>query len=298
MIAVASPTFSKNKTLRHEATQVFGPEIRFNESGKPLEDLDLIGFLRGAHYAIIGLEQITTEVLERTDIKVISKYGVGLDNIDFDACRSRGVTVRASEGVNARAVAEHTIGLMLALLRKIHINASRLRHYGMWTKDGGTSLFGKTVGIIGVGHVGFEVKTLLEPFGVNLLLNDIVGTHWNSKEQIYEESDIITVHVPLNKDTKYMISMYEFCQMKRRPVIINTSRGAVIKQSAIKEALRTGFLSGAALDVFEDEPTGDQDLYTRENVICTPHTAGASQEAVLAMGRAAIGNLKEMICAQ
>lgn len=276
MIAVTSKSFLNSAILMAEAKEAFGKITR---------DLDR------ARGAIIGLEPITVDTLSLCpDLRVISKYGVGLDNIDLEACQKRNVKVVHTPGINAKYVAEHTIGLMISLLRRIHQNSDLMR-IGIWQKNGGTSLQGLKVGIIGVGHIGAHVASMIEPFGAKYYLNDLDPIGY-AKGTIYRECDVITLHVPLTKETKYMISMHEFFQMKKNAILINTSRGAVVRMAALKEALRQKMIAGAAIDVFEDEPCLDRELMKHDNVICTPHTAGNSKQAVLAMGRAAIENLK------
>lgn len=250
----------------------------------------------GCSSAIIGTGPVTEEFLRHNPyLKIISKYGVGLDNIDMGACKRHWVRVLHIPGVNAAFVAEHTIGLMLALKRNILMGHSWMES-GVWRKDGGESIDGSTIGIIGHGHVGQKVRDYLFSFHPNFIINDIgEWGSWKTKEEVLRNSDILTLHVPLTDQTKYMINEETLSWMKPTAVIINTSRGLVIDQKALKKALKSGKLAGAALDVFENEPEIDQELVNMPNVICTPHIAGNSRQSVLAMGRAAIANLKKAL---
>jgi len=278
MIYVGSKSFRENKTLMSELARAF-PKDYIN-----VEDCD------HAHAAIIGLERIDEAfLLPRPSLRVISKYGVGVDNIDFNACERYWVKVLHTPGVNAKYVAEHTLGLMTSLLRNIY---KGIRHVGRdWIKDGGQSFEGKKIGIIGYGNVGKIVAEALSNH--EIYYNDLC--EGVTKETIYRDCDIITLHVPLTPETKHLINAKTLAKMKPTAYLINTSRGGVVNQEDLKWALRKGVIAGAALDVFEHEPCNDEELLTMENVICTPHIAGNSEQAVLAMGRAAIENLKKAL---
>jgi D-3-phosphoglycerate dehydrogenase len=303
LIAVTSTSFSKNPTLRTELKAV-AAEVRFNETGKALQGSELHQFLNGCQAAVVGLEIVDRKLLKACpNLKVISKYGVGLDNLDLEACKEQSVMVGWTAGVNAYAVAEQTLGMILALLRNIHRNASLMRK-GEWNKNGGRELRGANVGIIGVGSVGQEVARLVHALGGKLLLNDVadigataknLGARIASKEEIYSECDVISLHIPLIPETKNLIRAETLNQMKRAPILVNTSRGGVVNQTDLKAALKNGKIGGAALDVFDEEPCRDQELLQMENALCTPHTCGNSEQAVLAMGRAAIANLRRLV---
>lgn len=288
MIAVTPKSFLDNEVLMKELAEAFPDEVITR------------GFEPYADAAIIGSDPVDGMFLDdHGNLRCIAKYGVGLDNIDLEECKMNWVRVLWTPGINSQYVAEHALGLMLSMLRKIDQN-SRLLKAGTWRRDGGRSLEGLSVGIVGYGNVGQALRGLLMPFRPGRVLShDLRKTdayeETASKEEIYKTCDVITLHVPLTNETKHMITMYEIMQMKRSAILINTSRGAVIKQSALKEALRRGIIAGAALDVFEDEPCEDTELLQMDNVLCTPHTAGNSEQAVLAMGRAAIANLKRMV---
>lgn len=275
MIAVLPKSFWNNEILMEELKAAFPNERVSN-------------WACDADAAIIGLNKVDDLFLSRhPKIKVISKYGVGMDNIDLEACKRRWVRVASTPGVNAPYVAEHTLGLMLSLLRNIHKGINE------WAKEGGTSLQDRTVGIIGLGAVGSHVERLVQKFGAQCFHNDIDSGL--TKEYLFENCDVITLHVPLTPLTKHLVNAQTLALMKPWSVLINTSRGGVVDQKALKEALKNKKIAGAALDVFEDEPCLDDELLNMENVVCTPHIAGNSKQAVLAMGRAAIENLKKLV---
>lgn len=280
MIYVGPKSFRNNPTLMSELAQAFPYETITNS---PLD----------AQAAIIGLDKVDDNFLvNNPNLRFISKYGVGMDNIDVESCERRWVRVLHTPGVNAPYVAEHTLGLILSLLRKIN---QGVRHTidGDWVKEGGISLEGLYVGVIGYGNIGRRVYRLLEQFGAKVSYNDI--DDGLVKQFLFEHCDILTLHVPLTDRTKYLVNRDTLTVMKPTAYLINTSRGAVVDQEALKWALKNKIIAGAALDVFEHEPCNDEELLNMENVICTPHVAGNSEQSVLAMGRAAIENLKRMV---
>jgi D-3-phosphoglycerate dehydrogenase len=300
-IAVASPSFSRHPQLRDELCAHF-PGAMLNDRGGALEGTALVRFLADAEGAVIGLERIDDAVLSRLPrLRVLAKYGVGLDNVALAACARRGVRVAWTPGVNARAVAELTLTFMLALANGAFARAAELRA-GRWNKTGGALLAGRTVGIVGLGHVGRTVAALLAPFGCRLLGNDVedrrawcatAGVAPSTKDEIYAAADVVTMHVPLTRETRHLIDARALAAFRPGAMLINTSRGAVVDQAALRDALVAGRLGGAALDVWEAEPAADPALLALPNVMGTPHIGGAAVEAVLAMGRTAIGHLVE-----
>jgi D-3-phosphoglycerate dehydrogenase len=299
-IAVTSPSFSKNKRLREETLKYF-EDVKFNLEGKRFKKDELIEYLKEADGAIIGLEPIDREVLEAcSNLKYISKYGVGLNNIDLDECKRRGVKIGWRGGVNRLSVAEMALGFMLMLSRNLYITSNLLKR-GIWQKDGGFELSGKTIGIIGVGFIGKELIRLLEPFNCKILVNDIVnqesyyrvhGLIEATKEEIYKEADIISIHTPLDETTKDLITLREFEMMKPTALLLNTARGGIVNEADLKYALKNGLIAGAGIDAYTIEPPVDRELIELPNLIATPHIGGNSKEAVLAMGLNAIKNLK------
>lgn len=301
LITVTSPSFSKNEILRAEISRYF-PNVKFNASGDRLESEKLIDFIGDAEGVIVGLEKIDSEVINRlARLKIISKYGVGLDNIDAKYCSEKGIMLGWTPGVNKVSVAEMTVAFMIALSRNLFLTSSQLKK-GIWNKQGGSDLSGKTIGIIGVGNVGKEVIRFLKPFGNNILVNDIIDqTEYYlendlievTKEELCRQSDFVTLHVPLTESTMYMADRSLFTQMKRNGYFINTSRGKVVDQDSLKLALMNSTIAGAAIDVYGDEPPEDSELLNLPQIICTPHIGGNSMESILAMGRSAISHLRD-----
>ena len=299
-IAVTSHSFSQNPTLRRELTSRH-PAV-FNETGHPLSGAALIGFLRGHARAITGLEALDDRVFAAVpELRLVSKYGVGLDMIDLDAARRHGVSIRWTPGVNRQAVAELALGLMIALCRSIVPLAQSITD-GRWTHPGGRQLSSSVVGIVGCGHVGQVVARLCRAFGATVLANDIRAyddfyrehdVRAVPLESLLAESDIVTLHVPLDASTRGLIDARALASMKPSAFLVNTARGGIVDEAALKRALIDGKLAGAAFDVFNEEPPADRELLVLPNFIGTPHIGGGTSEAVLAMGRAAIAGLDD-----
>ena len=299
-ICVTSPSFSKNEILRNELTTIF-PNSVFNEEGKKYTSKELIEYLNDADGVILGLEQMDKKVISALPgLQIISKYGVGLDNLDVDFAQSQGKFVGWTSGVNKQSAAEQALGFMLGICRNLYLAGYKLKQ-GVWDKNGGVQLAGKTVGIVGCGHVGSQVVRLLKPFGCEILINDILDKSKFAKEQgaaivdfetIVKKADIISFHVPLTDLTHYMVNEKQLDKMKRSAFVISNSRGPVVEQKALHKALVQNKIAGAALDVFEEEPPTDLEFLSLPNLIVTPHIGGNAKEAIEAMGRSAIKHLK------
>jgi phosphoglycerate dehydrogenase-like enzyme len=300
-IAVTSPSFSKNDILQKEIFKYF-PMAKLNTDGKKFTQEELITYIKDADGIVVGLEEINKEVLKQCpNLKIVSKYGVGLNNIDLDACNKRNISIGWTGGVNRLSVAEMTLGYMLMLARNLYITSNELKQ-GIWNKSGGFQLSGKTVGIIGVGYIGKEVVRLLQPFGCTILVNDIIGQsdyyqahhlHEATKDEIYAQADIITIHTPLNKSTEGIIDQGVFTAMKPSAFILNSARGGIINEDDLKWALQNHIIAGAAIDAYVEEPPKDRELLHLPNLICTPHIGGNAKEAVEAMGFSAINHLRK-----
>jgi len=244
-----------------------------------------------------GFVKIPITVLKRANrLRVIGVHGAGVDHIDTDFAQKKGVRIIRTPVALTDTVAEFTVALMLSLLRKIPAADTAVRE-GHWDRKFsslvGVDLKGKTVGIIGLGRIGSAVAKRLKAFDVNLVyykrvrdlqLEKQLGARYVKLKQLLKLSDVISVHVPLTAQTFHMISREEFCLMKKGVYIVNTSRGAAIDEKALHEALASGRVSGAALDVFESEPLSSASpLVGLENVILSPHLAASSEEALKRM---------------
>jgi len=250
--------------------------------------------------------KVTREVLEAAkELKLVVRAGVGLDNIDLKAAKERGINVVNTPEAPSIAVAELVMGLMLSWARKIPQADAGMKQ-GKWEKKQlmGTELRGKTLGIIGTGRVGKEVGRRAKSFEMNLLAYDVVKDEEFAKEvaaryvdleTLLRGSDYVTLHVPLIQQTKHMLGAREFELMKPTAVLVNVSRGGVVDEAALVEALRAGKIAGACLDVYEREPPKDSPLLGSPNVVLTPHIGASSKEAQRAAALLAAEKIKEYL---
>ena len=300
-IVVTSRSFSKHKGLRQELLTKYS-NVKFNDEGLKLTGSNLIKFLEGSDKAITALEVIDDSVLVALPkLKVISKYGVGIDMIDTDALVKHDVKLGWTGGVNRRSVSELVISSAISMLRHVPI-ANKEVISGNWRQHIGRQLSNLTVGIIGCGHIGKDLAKLLNAFGSNILAYDILDFPEFYQEYnvtpvdintLLRESDLVTLHLPLDDSTTNILNKGRMNLMKVSALLINYSRGGLLDESELKSMLMNGQLAGAALDVFSQEPPEDQELINLPNFIVTPHIGGSSEEAIMAMGRSAIEGLDD-----
>ena len=301
-ITVMSYWFSSNPVLRQEILSLFS-NVTFQDEPIVRTTDELIDHLRHSRGMMLGADNITADVLRGLpELEIISVFGSGMDNLDVDFARSQNIKIGCSTGVNAVSVAEQTLALMIGLCRKLFFNHMALKN-GEWREeDGGWDLRGRTVGIVGCGSTGSALLKVLQPFDCNVLLHDIadvseLADRYRARqvdfEHLLSHADLISLHVPLMASTHHLIGAEQLHLMKSSAYLINVSRGAVVNQDALRTALINGEIAGAALDVFDPEPPTDTSFLSLPNLVLTPHTAGGSDDAVLAMGRSAIAHLAQ-----
>jgi D-3-phosphoglycerate dehydrogenase len=300
-IAVASRSFSRHPVLRAELLEHYS-NVRFNDAGESLSGSALVRFLSGCTKAITALERLDDSVFQALpELRVVGKYGVGLDMIDLEAMAAHGVRLGWTGGVNRRSVAELVIAAAISLLHRVP-EANREVRGGQWRQLVGRQLSSRVVGIVGCGHVGKEVVRLLAPFGCEILAHDIrdfpafYSAHDVRKvgiEELVTSADVVTLHLPLDESTRGILNATRLRSMRRGAVLLNLARGELVDETVLKELLLSGDLGGAALDVFATEPPSDAELLHIPNFLATPHIGGSTEEAILAMGRAAIKGLDE-----
>ena len=298
-VAVCSRSFSRHPVLRAELLARY-ENVTFNDAGGSLAGDELVAFLQNHDKAITGLEQIDDAILAQLpQLKVIGKYGVGLDMIDMKAMRRYGKRLGWTGGVNRRSVSEMVISFAIAMLRHFPA-AQREVLAGTWRQHVGGLLSGRTVGIIGSGFIGKDLIELLQPWGCTLLVHDILEfpdfyarfkVDQVGLEELLQRSDVVTLHVPLDESTRNMLSADRLGLMKPNAILINAARGGLVDEVALKAMLLDKKLAAAAFDVFAVEPPQDQELIRLSNFFVTPHIGGSAEEAILAMGRAAIDGL-------
>lgn len=300
-IGVTPPAIRKSSAAGKTLLETF-PNAFFNDTGRYFAEKELIAFLNGADAVLLGRDPVNENVLNALpNLRMVAKYGVGLDNIDQDAMQRRGVALGFTAGVNKLSVAEMTVGFMLGLCHNIFTTGFALKQNN-WVKDGGHQLSGKIVGIVGCGNVGKEVVRLLRPFDCRALTHDILDmTAFCQAHEVEEtgfddllsRSDIVTLHLPLTEKTANMIDARVFQKMKTGAFLVNTSRGGIVNEKDLKQALLAGDIAGAALDVFAQEPPADNGLLACPNLMATPHIGGNSVEATSAMAQSAVASLVE-----
>jgi len=279
--------------LKTELEELVG-EVIYNPTGKPLRSAEVAHLLPGIDGYIAGVDAIDRAALQAADrLKVISRYGVGLDSVDLQAAAERGIVVTCTPGANTVSVAELAVGLLLSLARQIPEGASALRQ-GNYPRLSGVCLEGKTVGIIGLGAIGKELARRLRGFDCRLLACDPApdrgfaethGIELLSLEDLLPLSDFVSLHLPLLPETRALVNHEFLTKMKRGAFLVNTARGEIVEESALLEVLQSGHLRGAALDVFAVEPpSADNPLLALKQVIATPHLGSQTDSATNRMG--------------
>ncbi len=282
---ITTVPFGDKNRLPLELLENAGIDYLINPLNKKLTEDQLAEMVGDFDVIIAGTELITDKVMARAPkLKLISRVGVGLDGVDLMAAKKRGIKVAYTPDAPAPAVAELTLGMMLMLLRSVHVSNAQM-HDGKWQRIFGRRLAEVTVGIIGVGRIGTRVLRRTKAFGTpRILVNDTMPDYelnrefkldWVTKEQIYKEADIISLHLPLTHLTKNMIRRDQLLSMKPDAIIINTARGGIVNEADLYDVMKAGHLGGAAIDVFEHEPYAGP-LGEIERCLLTAHMGSMS----------------------
>lgn len=272
---------------------------------EPINKRDLVKLIKGKVACIVSLEKVTSDVIKAADrLKVIAKYGVGVDNIDVEAATRKGIVVVNTPGANANAVAELTIGLMLSIARRIP-QSHNLTQKGGWETTIGQELCGKTFGIIGLGNIGKEVVRRVKGFKMNVLAYDKVEDAkfanrnrvlYCSLPEVLQRADFVSIHVSLNSSTRGLIGYKELELMKREAFLINTSRGEVVNENALQQALLEGTIAGAAIDTYSQEPpSSDCPLLALDNIVTTSHIGASTNQATVNVGNITKANVTAVL---
>ena len=292
-----------------------GYEVLINEAAKDraADKQEILAGIKGTDALLSVLtEKIDAEIMDTglPTLKIIANYAVGFDNIDLDAAKQRNLMVTNTPDVLTNTVAEHTFALMLAISHRI-AEADKFIRAGMYSAWGpmlllGTDLSGKTLGVVGLGRIGSRVAYYAaKGFGMKVLYTDVkkdenfergVGAQFfENIDDLLSRSDFISIHVPLLESTRHLINENKLKQMKTSAYLINTSRGPVIDEKALAKALKEKWIRGAAIDVFENEPKVEPELFRFNNIILTPHIASATEETRNAMAELAAKNIIEAL---
>jgi phosphoglycerate dehydrogenase-like enzyme len=290
-VLVTWPDYDMDDAALGGALLAAGLEVRL-EPKRGLRSPDqLLPMLEGAFGAIVSTDPFTAEVLDAAPrLRVIARVGVGFDSIDVAAANARGVQIATTPGCNDHAVADHTVGLMLALLRRIPELERDLRDGG-WNRTGAHAprqLAGCTVGLIGCGAIGRRVAERLGGFDVELLIHDpALGQASALLDELLARSHVVSLHCPLLPSTHHLINAETLRRMRPDAVLVNAARGQIVDQPALIDALHAGVIAGAALDVFDVEPPADSPLLTMDHVVLSPHVGGISTVSIVEMTRLA-----------
>lgn len=269
-------------------------EVIYNDRGRPLSSAEVRELLPGCQGYIAGLDRIDGAALESADgLKVIARYGVGVDNVDLEIAASKGIVVTNTPHANASSVAELTIGLLIGLARSIP-EAAELVGEGKWPRMRGKSLEGKIIGLMGLGCVGREVARRLQSWDTTVLAHDpyadaltagALNVQLVEIEELTRESDFISLHMPLTAQTRQMINADFLSRIKPGAFLVNTARGELVDEGAMLDALDSGRLGGAATDVYiEEPPAADSPLRHHPHLIATPHCGAHTDGAANGMG--------------
>jgi len=284
-VLITTVPFADKDRFPLDLLESSGIEYLINPLNRKLTEEELVEMVSDFDVIIAGTEPITDFVMSQAkNLRMISRVGIGLDSVDLLAAEKKGITVSYTPDAPAPAVAELTVGMMLTLLRSAHVSNSQM-HHGDWFRYFGKRLSEVTIGVIGVGRIGAGILNHFKGFNISkVLVNDILpepvpnlnyNIEWVEKEQIYKEADIITLHLPLTNHTKNMIRKEQLYSMKTDAIIINTSRGGIINETDLYDVMQSGHLSGAAIDVFEQEPYNGQ-LCEIERCLLTAHMGSMS----------------------
>lgn len=287
-VLVTNASFAKYSTKAQKILEDYGLGIVRPKQPVTNED-ELMDCMDDVVAIITGLEPISKKVIHSAPkLKIIAKHGIGVDNIDINAAKEKGVAVVNSPGTNREAVADLVFGLILSLARKIPKSDSQVRA-GQWPKVFGQSVWGKTLGIIGMGVIGKSVVQRAKGFNMKIMAfdkfwdkeyADANGVIYSDIDGILKESDFVSLHVPLAADTKNFIGINQLNLMKPTAYLINAARGGVVDEDALFEVLKKGKIAGAGIDVFSSEPPTNSPFPGLENVILTPHMGGFTDGAL------------------
>ena len=293
-LLVTPTSYGKNDSRLKTELEAQVGDVIYNPTGKPLTSTEVAKLLPGVDGYIAGLDAIDVHALEAADrLKVIARYGVGVDSVDLAAAQAKGITVTNTPGANSVSVAELAFGLMLAMARQIP-EAVDAVHQGKWPRYTGISLEGKVIGILGLGAIGKQLARRLAGFDCRILAFDpyadaafAQNNHIElaSMEEVICQADFVSLHLPLLPETRGLVNDDFLGKMKKGSFLINTSRGEVVDESALFKALQRGHLKGAGLDAFAVEPPDPQNpLLVLPQVIATPHLGAQTDGATSNMG--------------
>jgi phosphoglycerate dehydrogenase-like enzyme len=282
-VAVTPRSFRQTPGAHLTRLEQSGLAVRYAAPERPLDEDEMVALVRGCEGLIVGVDPVSSAVLEAGPVRVVVKYGSGLDNIDLDAAAARGVHVSATAGANARSVAELTIALILAVARHVVVHDRRVRS-GSWSRRPGVELEGKQLGLVGYGAIGRVVARLAQGLGLTVVAHDPALAEADVElvqlEALLSTSDVVSLHLPLDERTRGLLGARELALMRPGALLVNTARGGLVDEAALADSLRSGHLGGAAFDAFVEEPLPlDSPLLALDSFVASPHAGAATSEA-------------------
>lgn len=302
-VAITSEFFGKFSDEAFKILEENGLEVIPNRYDKYLDkEEEIISLIKDANAVICDLEKISKNVIDQSpNLEIIARRGVGTDSVAVDYADKKGIEVARTLGVVEKPVAELVMSYILSISRQI-MPLNQSMHQGQWNKILAHSVDGKTIGIIGMGNIGQEITRKAQAFDMDVIYFDVdrkeeleeeLGIEYQELEQLFKNSDVITLHVPSNEHTENLIDYQAMKKMKKSPILINTARGPVVNNKDLKRALKEGLVSYAAVDVFDEEPKTDSELKNCENAILTPHVGTFTEEIFIKMDVLAAENVVE-----
>ena len=302
-VLITPRSFGKSNADLFTQIEKMGFEIVRNDTGAILSEEAMCEKIADCDAVILGVDPCNANVLEHAPkLKAIARYGVGLDNVAMDVCKSRGIVVERTVGANSNAVADYAFALMLAVARKV-VSIDGLCRKKDWGKETGIDIFGRTLGIIGLGAVGKCVARRAAGFGMKILASDPyfdeafakeVGVTSASVDEICAQADVISLHSVLTDETRNLISKERIASLKKDCILINTARGELVDEAALLDALSAKAIYGAGLDVFSKEPPADERWYSLGNVVLGSHTSSSTVGTTNRMGQMCVDTLKKV----
>ncbi len=302
-VLITPRSFGKSNAGLFTQIEELGFEIVRNDTGAILSEEAMCEKIADCEAVILGVDPCNANVLAHAPrLQVIARYGVGLDNVAMDVCKSRNILVERTLGANSNAVADYAFALMLACARKVVTIDAACRRKD-WGKQTGIDIYGRTLGIIGLGAVGKCVARRAAGFGMKILASDpyfdknfaeSCGVVSASIDEICAKADVISLHTVLNDETRNLMSRERIASLKKDCILINTARGELVDEAALLEALASKSIYGAGLDVFSSEPPADERWYTLDNVVLGSHTSSSTVGTTNCMGQMCVDTLKKV----
>jgi len=298
-VLITPRSFAKYSDEPIKKLKEAGIEIIPNPTGGILKKEEMLTYIKGVDGIIVGVDPLDKDVISAGDLKAISKYGVGTDNIDLNYCKERGIDVLITKNANSEAVADYSFALLLAVARRV-VEIDNACRAGDWSKNVTADVYGKKIGVVGLGAIGRGVVARAKGFSMKVYGFDVFRDEEYIKsnditfatiDEMLKECDFISLHMPLTDETKHIINKENLKTAKKNLILINTARGGIVSEDDLFDALKSGTILGAGVDVFEHEPSHDSKLLELSNVVVGSHCAASTEGAVDAMSTMAAENI-------